>query len=205
MVFISEFQAKHINFLKEIDTLKRSTRLSAVDLLQHMTVSFTQQSCAIEGNELDVVETQKIWDLLNKDYNLDDLLKNNEISLPAPCSLSSKSENDVIEIRNHLLVTYLLYNTLFKLRHEISLNDIKRIHYIILKDTLKDKYKLEENKIQHAGEFRMVDVRAGGFHLTVYPVSYNFFLMVKEFNNINLIFAVFNRSTCINGKIYTIS
>jgi hypothetical protein len=119
-----------------------------------MTVSFTQQSCAIEGNKLDVVETQKIWDLLSKNYNLNDLLKNKEMY--------------------HLLVTYLLYNTLFKLKHEINLYDIKRIHNINLKDTLKDKYKLTENKIQHAGEFRMVDVEAHGFHLTDYPVSFFF-------------------------------
>ncbi|RGB39990.1 hypothetical protein C1646_753786 [Rhizophagus diaphanus] len=45
---------------KEIDVLKATTKVSSVDLLQRMTVSFTQQSCSLKGNKLGLAGTQKL-------------------------------------------------------------------------------------------------------------------------------------------------
>ena len=61
-----------------------------------MIVSFSHQSCAIEGNSLGSAESQIIWEKMNQDYNIDDL------------------QREVVEIRNHLLTTHYLYNTLLK-------------------------------------------------------------------------------------------
>src|SRR5436190_17149460 len=95
---------------------------------------------------------------------------------PAPKSLSGKSENDVIEIRNHLLSTHLIGYSV-GLEHEIDLGDIKNINHIILRDTPMEKFELENNEIQHAGEFRKVEVMAGNVHETVYPVSSRIILL----------------------------
>ncbi|CAG8815855.1 13240_t:CDS:2, partial [Racocetra persica] len=88
--------------------------------------------------------------------------------LPAPSSLSDKPENEVIKIRNHLLVNYFLYNTFYESVHEIGLDDIKMIHRIMLKDTPLERAKLSEG-YQHVGEFRKVEVEARGSIYTVYP------------------------------------
>ena len=42
---------------------------------------------------------------------------------------------------------------------------------MIYYDTLMDKYRLENNEILYAGEFRKVDVWAYGRPLTIYSVS----------------------------------
>src|ERR1051325_2072812 len=73
--FSTEFQAKYGDFLKEIDALKASAKIPVVDLLRNMTVSFSQQSCAIEGNTLGLYDTQKVWNYFLKDL---------EIPLPEP-------------------------------------------------------------------------------------------------------------------------
>ncbi|CAG8515697.1 10378_t:CDS:2 [Cetraspora pellucida] len=89
--------AEYTDFLKAIDGLKAYSRISSVDILKRLT----------------------------KNFSLNDFLKNIDMPLPAPSSLSDKPENEVIEIRNHLLATYFLYNTFYELDHEINLDDIK--------------------------------------------------------------------------------
>jgi hypothetical protein len=39
-------------------------------ILRRLIVSFTQNSCAIEGNTLELAETQEIWNLLKKNFDL---------------------------------------------------------------------------------------------------------------------------------------
>lgn len=183
---MTDFQAKYGDFLKEIDALKAFANIPAVDLLRSMTVSFSQQSCAIEGNTLGLYDTQKVWNSLRRNYNLDNFLKDPETPLPAPSSLSDEPENEVIEIRNHLLATHFLYSTLYGLTHEIDLHHIKRLHRILLKDTPMEKIELEDdtfhaNKdelIQHAGDFRKIEVESRGSIYTVYPVSYYSFVIL---------------------------
>ena len=69
--------------------------------------------------------------------------------------LFDQSENKVIEIRDHLLATcYLIIN----LEWEASIDEIKRIHYILLKDTPTEKINVWGN-IQ-AGKFRTVSMQA---------------------------------------------
>ncbi|CAB4427405.1 unnamed protein product [Rhizophagus irregularis] len=111
-----EFRSKYADVLKEIDAFKDSKKVTAANFLQSMTASFTQQSCALEGNKLGIIDTQKIWNSLKKNYNFDNIMTNWNIPLPAPSSLSDKEENEVIEIRNHLIATYYLYNTFGKFR-----------------------------------------------------------------------------------------
>jgi hypothetical protein len=93
-----------------------------------MAVSFTQNSCSIEGIML--ADTEEIWNLLRKNYNLDDW-RNVEQPLPTPDLLLEKPEN-VIEIRNHLLATHSFCNMLHELEHEIGLDDVKELHRIML-------------------------------------------------------------------------
>ncbi len=159
-----------MHLLKEINSLKATSKIPAKELLQCMIVGFSQQSCALEGNTIGIVESQEIWDKMSKNYNLDDLLKHEETQFPTPSSLSRKSEIEVIEIRNHLLVTYFLYNHLLK--SEINIEDIKKVHRFMIKDTPQEKFDAW-GKIQQAGEFRTISVRALGYHLTVYPVSFH--------------------------------
>ncbi|RHZ62856.1 hypothetical protein Glove_334g33 [Diversispora epigaea] len=175
-----DFQAKHIDFLKAIDDLKVSSKISSVDILRKLTVSFTEQSCAIEGNTLGLEETQKVWNLLKNRFNLDDFLKNQKMPLPAPSFLSVKPENEVIEIRNHLLATYFLYNTLYELEREIDFEDIKKIHRILLKDTRIERTELKEG-YKHVGEFRKLEVGAYGFVNTVYPFSMEVPALMERF------------------------
>ena len=52
-----------------------------------MSVSFSHQSCAMEGNSLGIGDTEKIWSKMNEDYNLDELLEPEEIQLPDARSL----------------------------------------------------------------------------------------------------------------------
>ncbi|KAF0512562.1 Fic-domain-containing protein [Gigaspora margarita] len=92
------FQAEYANFLKAIDGLKASSRISSVDILKRLTVDFAQHSCAIEGNTLKLAETQKVWNTLKKNFSLNDFLKNIDTPLPAPSSLFDKPENKVIEL-----------------------------------------------------------------------------------------------------------
>ncbi|CAG8440149.1 9542_t:CDS:2 [Ambispora gerdemannii] len=96
---------------------------------------------------------------MNEDYNFDDLLEPEKIQLPDARSLSDKPENEVIEIRNHLLVTYYLNNKLLNLEREVSIDEIKRVHCILLKDTPQEKISVWGN-IQEAGKFRTVSMQA---------------------------------------------
>ena len=70
-----DFQAEYADFLKAIDNLKISSKLSSVDILKRLIVSFAQHSCAIEGNTLELSETQKVWNLLKKNFSLRDFIK----------------------------------------------------------------------------------------------------------------------------------
>jgi hypothetical protein len=78
-----------------------------------MIVNFSHQSCTIKENSLGSAESQIIWEKMNQDYNIDDL-QHDEAQLPEPKSLLDKpgKEIEVVEIRNHLLATHYLYNTL---------------------------------------------------------------------------------------------
>ena len=115
---------------------------------------------------------QKVWNLLKKNFSLRDFIKNIDIPLPAPSSLSDKPEHEVIEVRNQLLATYFLYNTFYETEHEIGLDDIKMINRIILKDTPMERIEWDED-YQYAGEFRKMEIEAYGSIYTVYPVSSN--------------------------------
>ncbi|CAG8478881.1 19908_t:CDS:2, partial [Gigaspora rosea] len=174
------FQAEYTDFLKAIDGLKASSKISSVDILKRLTVGFAQHSCAIEGNTLELGEAQKIWNMLKKNFSLNDFLKNIDMPLPAPSSLSDKLENEVIEVRNHLLATYFLYNTFYESEHEIDLDGIKIIHRIMLKDTLLERIELDED-YQHAGEFRKIEVEAYGSIYTVYPLPLEVPALMKRF------------------------
>ncbi|CAB4437585.1 unnamed protein product [Rhizophagus irregularis] len=163
-----EFRSKYADVLKEIDAFKDSKKVTAANFLQSMTASFTQQSCALEGNKLGIIDTQKIWNSLKKNYNFDNIMTNWNIPLPAPSSLSDKEENEVIEIRNHLIATYYLYNTLYVTKKKIDFDEIKRIHQILLKGTPMENVQLNdydfcEDKFQrefilHSGKFRKLSV-----------------------------------------------
>ncbi|CAG8503505.1 4914_t:CDS:2 [Ambispora leptoticha] len=122
-----------------IDSLKYGSKLSSSELLRRMSVIFSHQSCAMEGNSLGIEDSEKNSRRMNKDHNLDDLLEPEEIQLPDARSLSDKSENKVIKIRNHLLATYYLNNKLHNLEREVNIDEIKRVHYILLKDTPQEK------------------------------------------------------------------
>ncbi|CAG8762406.1 9953_t:CDS:2, partial [Cetraspora pellucida] len=163
-----------------IDGLKASSRISSVDILKRLTVSFAQHSCAIEGNTLELAETQKVWNTLKKNFSLNDFLKNIDTPLPAPSSLSDKPENEVIEVRNHLLATYFLYNTFYELDHEIDLDGIKTVHRIMLKDTSLERIEFGED-FQRAGEFRKTEVEARGSMYTVYPLPLEVPALMERF------------------------
>ncbi|CAH1765438.1 18123_t:CDS:2 [Entrophospora sp. SA101] len=164
-----DFYAKNSGFLDEISVIKDNIKIPAKDLLQRMIVSFSHQSCVIEGNSLGSAESQIIWEKMNKDYNIDDL-QHEEAQLPEPKSLLDKpgKEIEVVEIRNHLIATHYLYNTLLKSEQEINVDNIKKIHRILLKDTLQERVNVW-GKIQQAGMFRTVTMQAVGYHLTVRP------------------------------------
>ena len=121
-----------------------------------MNVSFSHQSCAMEGNSLGIGDSEKIWSRMNEDYNLDDLLEPEDIQLPDARSLSNKPENEVIKICNHLLATYYLNNKLLNLEREVSIDEIERFHYILLKDTPCEKINLWGN-LQEAGNTKSFD------------------------------------------------
>jgi hypothetical protein len=147
-----------------------------VELLRNMNVSFTQQCCSLEGNTLEIAEVREVWDSLEKKCNLDKLIEDPESKFPSPSSLSKSDKlNEVIEVRNHLLATHLLYSNLYNLQHEIYIDEMNEIHRILLKDLPTEKIESKDGKIQHAGEFRLDDVRAHCFH-TIHPVS-SFYLL----------------------------
>ena len=104
-----------------------------------------------------LLDTEKVWNSLVGNHNLDDFLKDPEAPFPAPSSLlSDKSEHEVIEIRNHLLATYFLYNTLYGLAHEIDLDHIRRLHHMILRDLPTEKVESDDGTFHDAGDFRKV-------------------------------------------------
>jgi hypothetical protein len=186
-----EFQSKYVDLLKEIDAFKASKKVSAVDFLRSMTVGFTQQSCALEGNKLGIIDTQKIWDSLREKYNLENIVTNWNIPLPEPSSLSDKEVNEVIEIRNHLIATYYLYNTLYQMKKEIDFDDIKRIHRILLKDTSMDFQSsddefcddsFQKEFIPRIGKFRKLNVDSRFSNDTLHPVSFNLLLFLSIFD-----------------------
>ena len=171
-----------------------------------MIVPFSHQSCIIEGNSLGSAESQIIWEKMNQDYNIDDL-QHEEAQLPEPKSLLDKpgKETEVVEIRNHLLATYYLYNTLLKSEQEINIDNIKKIHRILLKDTPQERVDAW-SKIQHAGMFRTVSMQAAGYHLTVYPVSFSLLIPACLVSIMaQFVFSVVWRgSTHVDGKVRTI-
>lgn len=148
-----------------------------------MIVSFSHQSCTIEGNSLGITESQTIWERMNQDYNIDDFLEHEEAQFPAPEFLFDKfeSEIEIIEIRNHLLATYFLYNTLLKSKQEINIDYISKIHRILLRDTPQEKFNTW-GSIQQAGKFRTVSMQARGYHLTIYPVCSSLISCISRFN-----------------------
>ena len=152
-----------------------------------MIVSFSHQSCAIEGNSLGSAESQIIWEKMNQDYNIDDL------------------QREVVEIRNHLLTTHYLYNTLLKSEQEMNVDDIKKIHRTLLKDTPQERVNLWGN-IQQAGMFRTVSMQAAGYHLTVYPVSFSLLISAYQVSIMaQFVFSlVWRGSARVNGKVCTI-
>ncbi|CAJ0627401.1 2350_t:CDS:2 [Entrophospora sp. SA101] len=164
-----DFYARHSCFMDEISVIKDTIEIPVKDLLQRMIVSFSHQSCVIEGNSLGSAESQIIWEKMSQDYNIDDLQREGA-QLPEPKSLIDKpgKEIEVVEIRNHLLATHYLYNTLLKSEQEINIDNIKKIHRTLLKDTPQERVNVW-GKIQHAGMFRTMPMQAVGYHLTVYP------------------------------------
>ncbi|GES87230.1 Fic family protein [Rhizophagus clarus] len=91
-----EYQEKNIHHLKEIDNLR--TKIPTMkSTLQNMIVNFSQKSCAIEGNTLELSESQEIWDRL-RNYDLDALLIHEKFPLPSSISSSDKPEEEIIEI-----------------------------------------------------------------------------------------------------------
>ncbi|RIB18231.1 fido domain-containing protein [Gigaspora rosea] len=97
-----------------------------------------------------------------------------------PRSLSDKPENEVLEIRNHLLATYLV-SKLVELEREINLDDIKDINRVLLRDMPMEKFAWEEDDINYAGEFRKIEVMASHAHLTVYPYPQEVPALMKRF------------------------
>ncbi|RHZ63489.1 hypothetical protein Glove_329g65 [Diversispora epigaea] len=169
--------------LEELSSIKDTIEISTKDLLQRMIVSFSHQSCVMEGNSLGIEESQTIWERMNQDYNIDDLLEKEGAQFPTPESLFDKpeSEIDIIEIRNHLLSTYFIFNnTLFKSKPEIDIDNIKKIHRIILRDTPQEKFNVWGN-IQRAGKFRTVSMQSMGYHLTVYPYGEEVPALMEKF------------------------
>ena len=138
---------------------------------------------------------------MNQDYNIDD----EEAQLPEPKSLLDKpgKEIEVVEIRNHLLTTHYLYNTLLKSEQEMNVDNIKKIHRILLKDTPQERV---DGKIQQAGMFRTVSVQAAGYHLTVYPVSFSLLISAYQVSIMaQFVFSlVWRGSARVNGKVCTI-
>ncbi|RGB27100.1 fido domain-containing protein [Rhizophagus diaphanus] len=178
---VSEYQEKNIHYLKEIDFLR--TKSPIVKILQNMIVNFSHRSCAIESNTLELSESQEIWDRLNKSYNLNNLLKNEKFSPPSTISSSDKSEKEIIEVRNHLLATYFIYNTTHKLNQEINIDGIKKVHRIMLEDTPMEKFCPYHNRknMQQAGKFRTFVVQSYGEPFTVYPYDVEVSALMEEF------------------------
>ncbi|CAB4410028.1 unnamed protein product [Rhizophagus irregularis] len=176
-----EYQEKNIHYLKEIDLL--STKSPIVKILQNMIVNFSHRSCAIEANTLELSESQEIWDRLNKSYNLNNLLKNEKFPPPSSISSSDKSEKEIIEVRNHLLATYFIYNTMHKLNQEINIDGIKKVHRIMLKDTPMENFCPWYNRknMQQAGKFRTFVVQSYGDPFTVYPYDVEVPALMEEF------------------------
>ncbi|CAI2177342.1 17404_t:CDS:2, partial [Funneliformis geosporum] len=164
-----DFYTKNSSFLDDISVIKDTIEILTKDLLQRLIVIFSHQSCTIEGNSLGSVESQIIWEKMNQDYNIDDL-QHDEAQLPEPKSLLDKpgKEIEVIEICNHLLATHYLYNTLLNSEKEINIDNIKKIHRTLLKDTPQEKVDLW-GQIQQAEMLRTVSMLAFGYHLTIYP------------------------------------
>jgi len=141
---------------------------------------------------------------MNQDYNIDD----EEAQLPEPKSLLDKpgKEIEVVEIRNHLLATHYLYNTLLlKSEQEMNVDDIKKIHRTLLKDTPQERVNLWGN-IQQAGMFRTVSMQAAGYHLTVYPVSFSLLISAYQVSIMaQFVFSlVWRGSARVDGKVCTI-
>ncbi|RIB11166.1 fido domain-containing protein [Gigaspora rosea] len=173
-----DYQIKVKDLLNAIDPLKSSVKILVIDILRHVTASFTHSSCAIEGNTLTIQDTQVIWEKLKKN-NLDILLEDRKLPLPGPRSLSDKPENEVFEIRNHLLATYLV-SKFAELEREINLDDIKDINRVLLRDTPMEKFEWE-NVINYAGKFRKIEVMASHIQLTVYPHPQEVPALMKRF------------------------
>ena len=85
--------------------------LSIIKILNRMIVSFSHQSCLIEGNSLGSAESQSIWDRMNQDYNIEDL-QHEEAQLPAPkINLErklklSKSVTTYLRLITYIIIPY---------------------------------------------------------------------------------------------------
>ncbi|RIA79679.1 fido domain-containing protein [Glomus cerebriforme] len=176
-----DFYIKNSSLLNEISVIKDTIKILTKDFFQHMIVNFSHQSCIIEGNSLGIAESQIIWEKINQNYNINDL-QHEEVQLPKPKSLLDKpgKEIEVIEIRNHLLITHYLYNIMLKSEQKININNIKKIHYIILKNTPQERVNVW-GKIQQAGMFRTVSMQAVGYPLTIYPYGEEVPILMERF------------------------
>ncbi len=163
------FQAEQDDFLKEITELCKFARFSSLDFLRRMNVSFSQQSCHLEGNSLGLAESREIFNALTGFANNLDEMVEDPNKIPSPQLLRLNNSSEVIEIRNHLLATHhLMYGMSSR---ELNLDDVKKIHRILLKDTPVENVESSDGTIHRAGEFRTCEMGSGGYHLTVYPVS----------------------------------
>src|SRR5688572_2839623 len=89
-----EFYRKNGASLDEMSIIRGAFEIPTEDLLRRMIVSFSHQSCLIEGNSLGIAESRNVWDKMNRDHNIDELLRE-EAQLPFPTSLLEKPGKEI--------------------------------------------------------------------------------------------------------------
>ncbi|KAJ3382230.1 hypothetical protein HDU92_004886 [Lobulomyces angularis] len=174
------FQTENSLLLREVDSYKQ-IKVDMQSVLSSLTAGLAQQSVYLEGNSLKLGDSVLLLDSLKRfdiyaDTNSDLSLK----TLPtADQLLPNRPANDVLELRNQLIVSELVSKDAMK---GISLDEekLKYYHSLLLKDTEKERVA-GWGKIQLAGVYRSIPIQERNSPNTVYPYPLEVPMLMKNY------------------------
>jgi len=180
-----QYQSENKHFLAELDSLSQSQKTSLPHLTKLLIAEVSQQSAAIEGNPLQLGDSEVVYKeletrgLVTDQLTLTDLLDD---TLPSSVDLLPKApEGPTIELRNQLLVAnYVASNSVGADPLEgLSESNFLQLHRLLLRDS-SSEHSHGWGRLQSAGQFRKLPIQARGHPLTIYPYPLEVPALVRD-------------------------
>ncbi|KAJ3267526.1 hypothetical protein HDV01_004868, partial [Terramyces sp. JEL0728] len=169
------------NSTNQIKDYNDVRKMKIHEINKMITAGLAQQSVALEGNSLKLGDSLTIWNALSG---------KNGIDLPSAKELLPNApEQEVIELRNQLVLTKMVQETPI-----FDEEQLKEFHKILLRDTSMETIS-GIGKLQRSGNYRLNPIQARGYPLTAYPYPLEIQALMTE---------LFKFKTEIKGKLHPI-